>query len=164
MAREIHLTKGLVAIVDDEDFEWLSKFSWHTHISGLIYAARNATAAEVAAGAAKIIYMHSVICPAPDGLITDHANNHTLDNRRGNLRPATHRQNGANTRVTRGAIGYRGVYMSRPSGRFVARLRRNGLHRSLGTYSTPEEAARVYDAAALAEFGEFARLNFPEAA
>lgn len=163
--REIPLTKGLLAFVDEADHAWLSQWNWHAHHSGRhIYAARNATVAEREAGSVSIIYMHSVICPAPAGLVTDHENGHSVDNRRANLRVATYVQNSVNTRVSRGALEFRGVYIAKPSGRYVARIRRKGLVKSLGTYTTVEEAARAYDAAAIEMHGEFARLNFPEAA
>ena len=81
----------------------------------------------------------------------DHENGNGLDNRRENLRLATHSQNQRNRRRTRDKV-YKGT-------------RRNGkkwvAHIVLGTFASEEEAARAYDHAATLLYGEFARLNFP---
>lgn len=58
-----------------------------------------------------------------------------------------------------GSTGYRGV--SEERGRFRAGIWRNNKRINLGTYQTPEEAARAYDRAAVEVRGRFARLNFP---
>lgn len=92
-----------------------------------------------------------------DGRYVDHHNHDGLDNRRENLRLATPVQNIANAR-RRGLVGVR---RSR-SGRWTARIKiGDGRERHLGTFDTPEDAARAYDRAAVEAFGEFALPNFP---
>ncbi|KAK1678692.1 hypothetical protein QYE76_039540 [Lolium multiflorum] len=61
----------------------------------------------------------------------------------------------------RGASGFRGVRV-RPSGRFTAEIRAGGFRLTLGTYNTPEEAARAYDAAAWRFRRPGHDMNFPD--
>lgn len=114
----------------------------------------------------RTIYLHRFIMDAPKGVQVDHRDGDGLNNLRGNLRFATQTLNNAN-RAYRGTTGFRGVVLT-SGGRYRAAIfhRENGRRtiKNLGTYEAAEEAARAYDDAALERFGEFARLNFPEAA
>jgi hypothetical protein len=56
--------------------------------------------------------------------------------------------------------GYRGVSWHRGSGRWQAYIGHEGKPKYLGTYSTPEAAARAYDEAAKQQHGDLAQLNF----
>jgi len=56
--------------------------------------------------------------------------------------------------------GFRGVYLKK-NGRFAAEITYQGRKQYLGTYDTPEEAAREYDTWAQRIYGDIARLNFP---
>jgi hypothetical protein len=104
--------------------------------------------------------MHKAIKPCPVGYETDHKDGNGLNNRWDNLRIATRSQNNAN-KVVYNPTGYTGVDQV-PSGRWRARIRQGGIKTYIGTYDTPEEAARAWDVRAFQEFGEFAVLNFPE--
>jgi hypothetical protein len=103
------------------------------------------------------LYMHRELT---GWALVDHKNRDGLDNRRGNLRPASKSQNAANApRRSDSTNQFKGVRPSsggRPS--WVARIQ----NRHLGTFPTEEAAALAYDAAARETFGEFAWLNFPE--
>lgn len=76
-----------------------------------------------------------------DGMIGDHINGDRLDNRRANLRVVTP---GGSSQNRRGYArsGYRNVYRSR-SGRWEAKCKIDRTPVYLGTFDTPEEAARV---------------------
>lgn len=153
--REIILTKGQYAQVDDDDYDRLVQYRWYTHTNG--YAARDE--GSVARGKRRTVLMHRFIINAPDGVEVDHINGRKTDNQRENLRLCTHHENMANRPATNGK-------------RFKGVVRRTG-HRSLyaeiagqhlGAFDSEREAALAYDRAARERFGEFARLNFPGAA
>ena len=83
MAKEIKLTRGKVAIVDDDDFEKLSSFSWCCGSDG--YA--------VGRVFGKITKMHRLITNCPSDRVVDHINNNKLDNKKKNLQVITIKQN-----------------------------------------------------------------------
>ena len=99
-----------------------------------------------------------------NGELAEHENCITLDNRRFNLRVASGSQNQANRPASkRSTSGYKGVSWYRNRDKWQASIQKNGKKTNLGYFSDKVEAARAYDKAALEMFGEFARLNFPEA-
>lgn len=110
---------------------------------------------------ANTLYLHRFIIIAKKGQIVDHIDGDTMNNTRSNLRIATHQQNMANSKKRIGNTGYKGVQKRCDGKKWVARIQvnRKGIH--LGSFTTPEDAARAYDDAAVIHFGEFARLNFP---
>jgi hypothetical protein len=148
--REIILTRGFVALVDDEDYDVvMAAGPWHASGTGRTRYARHSYTQT------RQILMHVLLTGWPE---TDHINLNGLDNRRSNLRAATRFQNLGNRPVRSDSrSGLKGV-RRHTSGRWIARCCRDYL----GIYDSAAEAAMAYDAAALAQFGEFARLNFPK--
>lgn len=155
---EIPLSRGMVALVDTAEVDRLLQMgSWYAKPSGrTVYAAKNVWRS----GKCTTIRMHLVIT----GLAyVDHINGDGLDNRRNNLRPATHGQNMANKRIYRNnSSGFKGVSPHRRTGKWQAAIRVGGRDRYLGLHLTPEEAAHAYDVAAIELFGDFAQPNFPK--
>lgn len=155
--QEITLTRGMVSVVDESDFGPLGFFNWRVQAcSGKFYAAM--TGAD-----GKVVLLHRFLMNAPRGFDVDHINGDGLDNRRSNLRVCTHAENLRNRKVQKNArLGLKGIYQDGRSGKWRARLCFKGRHMYLGkALDTPEEAARVYDAAARIHYGKFAVLNFP---
>lgn len=167
MPSYINLTYGKAAIVDDEFYEELSKYTWHTQITntGCLYA-RHSYAIRRADGSrgTKGVLMHRMVQSLAGKTLTprtDHINRNTLDNRLDNLRPATASQNRCNTgpRVNN-KCGYKGV-SAKQNGTFSVMIQIHGKQRYVGLFRSVEEAARAYDAAARELHGEFAYQNFP---
>lgn len=90
----------------------------------------------------------------------DHINGIRLDNRYANLRCVTHRQNSMNSLPRKGSSRFKGVSFCGQTGRWKAQIAPDGVNYNLGRFTTEEEAARAYDSAARAHFGEFAKLNY----
>ena len=162
MVKVITLSKGLEAIVDNEDFEQLSKHSWyavrHRHTW---YATREV---QLNYKRRHILMHRDILGFTPgDGLLVDHQNGNGLHNFKSNLRSANNSNNAANTRkhnyIT--SSKYKGV--TSPTGRlkWIAQITVDGLHSYLGSFATEIEAALAYDQAARRAFGQFACLNFP---
>ena len=158
---EIPLTKDQVTVIDAEDFERVSQFKWYASArsknSGKFDAARGAQVE----GKPKLILLHRFIMDAPKGLVVDHINHNSLDNRKSNLRLATHRQNCQNKPVhfnkkTKG-VSFNKKY-KKP---YRAGIQLNRKQIVIGQFATEEEAMRAYDKSAIDLFGEFAHTNFP---
>lgn len=155
MVREIPLTQGKVAVVDDEDLPLLAGYSW-------VANGRNGAAARIPGGRGRQVKMHRLLLGAPSGSIVDHANGDPYDNRRGNLRLATPAQNAQNQRRrSDNTSGYRGVCFAKNEGKWVARVWADRKFYALGYFDLAEEAAMAYDRAAVRLHGQFARPNFP---
>lgn len=156
--RRVPLSRGLVAIVDESDYEHAMQAGpWHAVQSHrTFYARRNIAKPDGRRGA---VALHTLLTGWPT---VDHINGDGLDNRRTNLRPATNDQNRYNQRKhSNNTSGYKGVTWHERSGRWRARIGVAGRKLSLGLYETAEAAARAYDEAAVRYFGDYAALNFP---
>lgn len=150
----VPLTKGYEAIVDDCDAERVMAFSWHVQFTrGNPYAVRKFY------NPRRSVFLHSFILQPPLGMQVDHKNYDGLDCRRENMRIATRSQNSAYRRSAGGVSGFRGVFPY--NGRWVVKVGAREKRQTVGVFSNKEEAARSYDNAALAMYGEFAILNFP---
>lgn len=152
--KQISLSKGLFAKVDDIDFDYLSQWKWCANSNG--YAVRNQTFPR------KTILMHRIVTNAQGDFEVDHINGDRLDNTKSNLRICTHKQNTQNRPANHNnPNGYKGVtYTTRGGGKYDAQIKVNGKHIYLGRFSNPEDAARSYDKAAIKHFGKFAQTNF----
>lgn len=155
--KEIPLTKGKFAIVDDDMYEELSKYKWQENHG---YACRNTNRKT------KKLFMHNVIADTPSGMFCDHIDGNKLNNLRSNLRNCTKQQNGFNRKKnTNSKNKYRCVYSAQyktSSGEiktyWYARIR--VFNKSYYKYCRDEiSAVMAYNDLAKQHHGEFARLN-----
>lgn len=147
--KRILLTRGKYALVDDEDFDWLTS-NWKWHFSSG-YAQTNFRLDD---GGRITMKLHRLLISVPAGSELDHINGDGLDNRRVNLRLCTHQENMRNRPKNKNKAGYKGVYKNHA--RWQAAIKHNGKKIYLGNFSKPEEAAKAYDLKAKELFGEFA--------
>jgi hypothetical protein len=153
--KEIHLTRGLVALVDDEDYEWINKFRWYS-TNG--YATRR----EGNRDNRMSFLMHRDILGLikNDGILVDHINHDTLDNRKENLRKCGYRENSMNQKISsRNKVGHKGVYFHAAKKKWMARVYINGKQTYLGYFLSVEAAHKAYCDAAVKHYGEFANFG-----
>ena len=155
----IKLTKGQVAIVDEEDAD-LALLNW--------YCANGYAVRRTPGDNGKLIWMHRVILARilrrelRPGEQVDHINGDKTDNRRENLRLATNAQNGANKSKQKGTSSeYKGVCWHKATKKWRAQIGVDWKLIHLGYFTDEMDAASAYDEAAMEYFGEFAKLNFP---
>jgi hypothetical protein len=160
MVREVALTQGYVALVDDEVYERVCELNWIVRkYSHTCYAAHKYRKPD---GGWAFLSLHRFLLDPPDHLEVDHINGDGLDCRRSNLRLATRQQNASNCRRRRTDLPYKGINQHSVTKRFRAAIKVNQKRIYSGMFATAEEAARAYDDLARAQFGEFAALNFPK--
>lgn len=151
---------GHLFLIDAEDWPRISGIKWSVSSDGdgRMYVSTRF--------GKKKTYLHRMLLEAPDGQRVDHRNGNPLDNRKANLRLATHQQNMFNRRKSHTFKGkptastFKGVTWERSCGRYKARIKKNGIYNYLGLFDDPRKAALAYDHAALEMFGEFAQTNF----
>ena len=152
------LGAGLSAIVDVADAKalGLAQMAWHSSNG---YAAHNLRRRQ-AKGLYPLLLMHRLILNAPPELSVDHINGNKLDNRRSNLRLATHTENMQNRKMAKhNTCGFKGVWQRKRNGKtsYRAEIRCNGKRHTLGTFLTPNEAHEAYLKASRELHGKFSR-------
>lgn len=147
----LYRNKG-VALVDDEDFNWLSQYRWHLD--------RGYAAMTIKKPQKGIMYMHRLINQTPKGMSTDHINRNKLDNRKANLRTCTQSLNNANsTQRTDNTSGVKGVVWHKRNERWQAQVTFQKKNYYLGQFTDKRDAIRARNRAALSFFGEFVNVD-----
>lgn len=150
--KEIRLSQGKFALVDDEDYEWLNQYKWQ-HATG--YAVRHNPLG------AKKISMSRTIVNCPNGMVVDHINHNTLDNRRSNLRICTYSQNSINKqKIIIGSSRYKGVKWNVKSKSWQVRISYKHTSTYIGEFKNELHAAMAYALWAKDIYGEYSFTEF----
>lgn len=164
--KKIPLSRGYHATVDDEDYILLSTHRWSAESDfnkdgslKNIYAVRKMRIN----GKLKRIWMHREICRPASGRVVDHIDGNGLNNSRKNLRECTSSQNQHNqpAQSRKKSSAFKGVYWHIKDKKWIARIKVGGIRRHIGSYSSENDAALAYDAAARELHGDFAKANMP---
>lgn len=127
--------KNIYALIDDDDYELISRYRWQLTSQG--YARR-----EISRG--KYESMHRLINKTPKNMVTDHINRNKLDNRKLNLRTSTYTQNAINTDLKiNNTSGYKGVDFYKRIGKWRVRISLNKKTVSFGYFSNLKDAIRT---------------------
>jgi len=133
--KEIKLGRSnFVTLVDNEDFEWLSRWKWHLSSHGYVISTFHGKGH-------KKVYMHRLINNTLKGVITDHINQNQLDNRKLNLRNATKFQNATNSGIWRNnTSGIKGVSWNKKVEKWETYITKNSKHIFLGYFINIKKA------------------------
>jgi len=161
----IELTGGHWAKIDVSDLGAIARFSWHAIVSRKkdgsirsVYASRNAVKSD-GKGCPSRILMHRAIMGSAFEEEVDHVDGDGLNNRRTNLRRATHSQNMHNQRLSvANTSGQKGVTFNRASKKWQAQIKKSGKVIYLGVFPTIEMAAKAYADASVSLHGDFGRV------
>lgn len=148
--KEISLTQGQVALVDDEDYEFLSKLSFKLDSKGYPRLC----------GKESIVCLHNLLFPKKERFVIDHIDRNPLNNQKHNLRYVSRAGNLKNSNKY-SDYRYTGVALYHHNGKtqWTAQIMLNKIRHYLGRFSTPERAALAYNEAATKHFGDLATLN-----
>lgn len=153
--KQIPLTQGRVALVDDADFDYLSQWKWYAVKSGRTFYARRANKND----GPSVLTMHQQLYGMKK---VDHKDGNGLNNQRSNLRLCDVSQNRQNMVKTKRLTSiYKGVSWDKSRRKWDCRIRPPGQKQiRIGRFDSETEAAKAYDEMAIAVFGEFANTNF----
>lgn len=153
--RYLQLTQNKKTKVDNSDYERLNKYKWHAEKQGgkYWYAGRRIYYKN---GKNKGLYLARIIMNPPKGMIVDHINGNTLDNRRKNLRIITRQQNTWNQKIRiTNTSGYRGVSWDKKNKKWKAFVAKTYY----GLYENKWAAALIHNIWAKERYGKFVKLN-----
>jgi hypothetical protein len=151
--REVPLTKGYTAVVDDKDFAIVSQHKWQACVTPrIVYAYRSVRKD----GKHGKLYLHRFLLKVEDPKVeVDHRDHDGLNCQRYNLRTGTKADNQHNRRMRNASVsGYKGV--SRNRGKWIVQIH----GKCVGRFTEVIAAAKAYDTAAVAMYGEYAHTNF----
>lgn len=154
----ITLSKNKIAMVDDEDYEKVSKWKWYAHESsngGKFYAARKhwtpsdtirtiRSNGRVVKGSYSMMRMHRFIIDAPEGMEVDHIDGNGLNNQKENLRIVDHLENMWNQRTRKTSkSGIRGISFDKQTNKWRATATKNGKYYNLGRFKDINDAVKA---------------------
>lgn len=155
--------KNLEVLVDDEDYEKLSKYTWFVVMKKSGPYIKRSEYYQPYNGKNFQVYLHRQIMNAPKDKVVDHINRNTLDNRKENLRLCSTAENVSNAKKRiDNTSGYFGVYYSKDKKKYFSTIDSKKVTYHLGYFSDKISAAKAYDRAAKKYHKQFAKLNFPK--
>lgn len=179
MVKELDLTNSdKKIIIDDQDYDFISLFTWYYHTSGCAY-----TSATVKMRSELLIlnniknwYLHELVMlnanNLNNGYITKnhskfktiHINGNRLDCRRNNIQNVKLSQVYAMRKKPKrinkiSSSNYKGVSYNKDKKRYIASICVDKKRIYLGAYKSEVSAAMAYDNAAIKYFGDLAKIN-----
>lgn len=157
--KQVQLSRGEMATVDDEDHPLVAQYKWHANKKG--YAVGSIPTGR---RGARHVLMHRLILGAQRGEQVDHVDGKPLNNTRANLRIATHSENCRNSigKASNRASQFKGLNWDRKLAKWRVYIGASGRSIYVGIYADELQAALAYDQAARQHHGDYACLNFPD--
>ena len=154
----VPLTQGYEAIIDADDVPLVSGFNWYAlRKRNAIYVGRKQRNSN---NQQDTVYLHRIIADVPVGFVVDHKDTDGLNNRRCNLRIATHQENMRNQKMSqKNTSGYKGVSWHKASRMWQAQIKTDGRVIPLGRFFDPEAAHAAYQVASVKYHGQFGRAG-----
>lgn len=135
------------AIADSIHYNEIKKYKWYKGGAGYCQSKIGD----------KIVYLHRLVTNAPEGLVVDHINHNTLDNRSNNLRICTQRDNAHNKIINANSLsGYNGVIWSKEFRKWKVQIKINKVNKFIGYYNDLQKAIDARLNAEDKHYGEFA--------
>lgn len=154
MSVKVYNIKDKKVLIDEEDFPFISRFSWHLKKSGpTYYAVTNISIQKKQ----TTVSMHRMIMGLKDCNV-DHINRNGLDNRKENLRLCEFYQNQFNRIRGKNPHGFRGVTKNNYS--YGYQIQVGGTKYRKSGFKTAKEAAMAYDKKSKQLHKEFGIRNF----
>lgn len=157
--KEIQLSRGLFALVDDEDYSVLINWKWYADSARNTFYAKRSIHNPTGKGTTQ--KMHRLILGITDPKIqVDHIDGNGLNNQRSNLRICQQGENSRNRKGNKSATSkYKGVFLHSKNKNWNAQIRCGSKKIHIGAFNTEDEAALAYNEAAIKHHGAFAKLN-----
>lgn len=165
--RKLTTDNGYTFMIDDMDYLIVSKYHWIGWVSQKRLSDGSLGVPHVYVYAHfyknnkdSQLLLHRLIMDAPSDRQVDHIDGNGLNNCKSNLRLCTLPQNLMNKcKKPTNTTGYKGVYRHKGTRKWRAQISTNNRAMHLGSFTTKEQAALAYNAAAFKYYGEFAKLN-----
>lgn len=156
--KELKISKGYFALVDDEDYEFLSNFKWSANVQRhTVYAKKSAYRKKnMLTSNTNEIMLHRMILKPKNGEVVDHIDGNGLNNQKVNLRLCKQSENLRNKKhYKNNSSGVKGVYFNKQANKWIAQIGFNKKMIYLGSFINKHEAAQAYKEKSQKLFGEF---------